>query len=154
VSGSAAPSPVNFHACAVALRGQGVLIAGGSGSGKTRLALTLLREARRDGREAAFVADDQVMLSQDGAGGLIARAPAAISGLVEIRGFGPVAIEAVPFCSVRLLVRLVAPERAPRMAQDLRERVAGVDLPRLDLAQRDCAGAALAVNAFFFGTVI
>lgn len=133
------------------LRGRGVLIAGASGSGKTRLALALLREARRDGQAAAFVADDQVLLSVE-RGRLIAAAPEPIFGLVEIRGLGPVPIRAERACAVELLVRLLPEKSAPRMAEGLAETLAGVAVPRLDLAERDCAGAVLAIDAFLFGT--
>lgn len=127
-----------------------MLITGASGSGKTRLALALLRGARRDGHAAGFVADDRVLLSRE-EGRLIARAPEPIFGLVEIRGLGPVPIRAEPSCPVALLVRLVPAQEAPRMAEGLTEAFAGVALPRLDLPQRDCEGAVLAVEAFLFG---
>lgn len=142
--------PENFHACAVSLRGRGVLVAGASGSGKTRLALALVRETRRDGQAAAFVSDDQVLLAAE-AGRLIARAPDPIFGLVEIRGLGPVPIRAERSCAVDLLIRLVPEAAAPRMAEGLTETLAGIAVQRLDLAQRDCGGAVLAANAFLFG---
>ena len=43
---------VNMHASAVQLAGQGVMILGASGSGKSSLALELLREALRGGGQA------------------------------------------------------------------------------------------------------
>lgn len=145
---------MNLHACAVLLRGRGVLIAGPSGSGKTRLALLLVREARRDGLAAHLVSDDQVLLAPGADGRLIATAPAALFGLVEIRGFGPVPVQAERHCAVDLLVRLVPGPDAPRMAEGGSEAVAGCLLPRLELAERDALGAVLAVNAFLFGAVL
>lgn len=59
----------------------GVLLQGGSGAGKSDLALRLLS------RGARLVADDQVVLAGEG-GRLRACAPAAIAGLLEVRGLG------------------------------------------------------------------
>lgn len=142
---------MNLHASAVLLRGRGVLIAGPSGSGKTRLALLLVREGLRDGHPASLVCDDQVLLSPGDGGRLVATAPDALFGLVEIRGFGPAPVRAERRCAVDLLVRLVPGPRAPRMAENQSEAIAGCLLPRLDLAERDAFGAMLAVNAFLFG---
>ena len=52
----------NRHAGLVSIDGRGVLILGAARSGKSALALCLIRLARREGRQAALVADDQVLL--------------------------------------------------------------------------------------------
>lgn len=70
-----------LHASCVALGGNGILILGGSGSGKSALALSLMALG------AELVADDRVLLSLE-QGGLMARAPAPIGGLIEARGLG------------------------------------------------------------------
>ncbi|MBE7184003.1 MAG: HPr kinase/phosphatase C-terminal domain-containing protein [Methylobacterium mesophilicum] len=140
----------NLHACAVSLRGRGVLIAGPSGSGKTRLALKLaaLREL-----DAQFVSDDQVLLEAAG-GRLVARAPHAIFGLVEVRGVGPVEIAAVFECAVGLFVQLVPAAESPRFCEeDERETLEGIAIPRLRLPERDADGAVLAIRAFLFGAL-
>ncbi|TNB49747.1 HPr kinase/phosphorylase [Martelella lutilitoris] len=77
----------NRHATAIVLGSTGILIAGPSGAGKSELALALLHAARLSGLHAALVADDQVLISH-GAGRVIATAPPAIAGLIEIRGSG------------------------------------------------------------------
>ena len=141
--------PANFHACAVVLDGRGVLITGPSGSGKTRLALRLADDRHRLGR---FVADDQVLLHRH-EGRLRCKAPAAIGGLVEVRGFGPATIAADGACAVDLLVRLAPPQTVPRIADpDARQEIIGCHVPVLDLPERDAEGAALAVKAWLFGT--
>ena len=61
--------------------GRGLLILGPSGSGKSALALELMALG------AELVADDRTIVSAEG-GGLIARAPAAISGMIEARYIG------------------------------------------------------------------
>ena len=67
----------NLHGSAVAFAGRGVLILGGAGTGKSALALALI------GRGAALVADDRVEIERRG-GALIASAPAALAGLIEV----------------------------------------------------------------------
>ncbi|HEV7253949.1 MAG TPA: HPr kinase/phosphorylase [Mesorhizobium sp.] len=142
--------PVNMHASAVLVGDRGVLVMGASGSGKTRLALALLREATVHGRLGRLVADDQVLLSA-AHGRLVASAPQAIAGLCEIRGFGVAAIAYEPACVVDLLVRLAPAAQAPRMAAGRRETLAGCAVPVLELAERDASGAVLAVTALLFG---
>ena len=69
------------HASTVSIGGQGVLIVGPSGSGKSSLALQLIAMG------AGLVADDCTEVTLDG-GTLIATAPSTISGLIEARGVG------------------------------------------------------------------
>ena len=69
------------HATAIVFAGQGVLIRGRSGAGKSALALELLAFG------AALIADDQVVLTQAD-GRVTASCPAALSGMIEARGFG------------------------------------------------------------------
>lgn len=74
-------SAINIHATCVAIGGQGVLLLGPSGAGKSDLALRLIDDG------AKLVADDRAILFLRG-GKLHARCPAAIKGLIEIRGVG------------------------------------------------------------------
>jgi HPr kinase/phosphorylase len=107
-----------FHASCVARDGAAVLLLGPSGAGKSDLALRLL------GRGFALVADDQV----DVAGGL-ARAPAALAGLIEVRGLG---IVRLPYLSdVQLFVVVVLTDQNERLPRP--ERFAELDLPVIRL---------------------
>lgn len=78
-----------LHASAVAIAGKGLLITGGSGSGKSALALALIA------RGARLVADDRVAL-QPGPDGVTLSAPSAIAGLVEARGIGLIRLDHTP----------------------------------------------------------
>lgn len=137
----------NIHATAVVIGTRGVLIAGPSGSGKTMLALELVRRAQAACRFGRLVADDRVWVAAN-AGRLLCRAPREIAGLAEVRGFRPAPVPHVGAAVIDLLVRLVPAAQAPRMADDAAETIAGCDLPRLDLPERHCIAAALAIEAW------
>lgn len=126
-----------MHATSVSRDGEGVLIVGPSGSGKSDLALRLLTGGfcDPDGRPARFelVADDQTLI-QVSDGALIARCPPTITGLLEIRGLGIVEVPAVASARLCLLVNLVAREDEPRLpAAGSSQLVAGIALRRLEL---------------------
>lgn len=88
------------HATTVDIAGLGFLILGPSGAGKSDLALRLLA------RGALLVADDQTDVTPVG-GGLRARGPAPILGLIEARGFGIVRAPTKRATRLRLAVELV-----------------------------------------------
>ena len=78
----------------------GVLLLGGSGSGKSDLALRLIE------RGAMLVSDDRTELFvQDGT--LFARTPASLAGLLEIRGVGIVELPYAEAARVVLVVKAV-----------------------------------------------
>jgi HPr kinase/phosphorylase len=111
------------------------LIRGPAGSGKSRLARALI-DAAAGGRIrfARLVADDRVELTASH-GRLLVRPPAALAGLIEVRGVGVrrIAFEAVAV--VGLLVDLAAAdsERVPAPSAQTAE-VNGIALPRLPVA--------------------
>jgi serine kinase of HPr protein (carbohydrate metabolism regulator) len=138
----------NRHATALIVADRGILIMGPSGSGKTALALALIRQAVAVGRFARLVADDQVFLS-DRAGRLLARAPATIAGLVEVRGLGPTTVRAEAAAVIDLAVALEIPDRAPRMREPRMFAFEGASVGQLVLPARDTLQSALAVVACF-----
>ncbi len=87
------------HATLVAVDGLGVLLRGRSGSGKSDLALRLIDDGAR------LVADDRVVITA-GDRGAIGRAPAAIAGLLEVRGVGVVRVPTVEEAPIALIVDL------------------------------------------------
>ncbi len=114
-------SSKTVHASSVALEGRAVLITGPSGSGKSDLTLRLLDHG------FTLVSDDQTLVRRDG-DRLIAAAPAAIAGKLEIRGIGIVEMKTVSEVPVALLVELTS--EIHRLPDDSRERpVLGVPLP-------------------------
>lgn len=130
----------NRHATVVVVGRCGILIRGPSGSGKSMLALRIIDAAATCGLFAALVADDQAWLERAG-DRLVATVPAAIAGLVEIRGFGPAAIDHEPAAVVDRVVTLVAPDAAPRVEEGASATVLGLALPELVMGQRGDAAA-------------
>jgi HPr kinase/phosphorylase len=113
------------HGTAVLAGSQGVLIRGPSGSGKSMLAAALIS------RGAKLVADDRVHLSACH-GRLVATAPAAIAGVLELRGRGLISVPRERSGIIRLLVDIVAAEQLERLpaTEELSGAVLGVTLPR------------------------
>ncbi len=114
-SGARAQHPpqtmLRIHGTCVALSGLGVLLRGPSGSGKSDLALRLI-----DGG-AKLVADDQVELALDAAGRVMARAPATLSGLLEVRGIGILKMNAVRTAPVGLVADLTPEDQVERLPE-------------------------------------
>jgi HPr kinase/phosphorylase len=128
------------HATCVALPDgmdgwRGVLLRGPSGAGKSDLALRLIDAGAR------LVADDQTELSAV-AGALEARAPAALSGLLEVRGLGIVEVAALGSVRVCLVCDLVAPGEVARMPEREFEKLDGVTVARMRVAPFESSAAA------------
>lgn len=109
---------MRLHASCAALDGAGVLLTGKSGCGKSDLLLRLI--------DAGFdlVADDQVIVA-DGR----ASAPAALAGLLEVRGCGIFRLAFVEAAPVKVVVEL---DRATDRLPEPR-RHAALDVPTIRL---------------------
>lgn len=107
---------VTLHGSAAARDGAGVLLLGAPGAGKSDLLLRLLD------RGFALVADDRVLVEDE-----VARAPAALDGLIEVRGLGIMRVTATPARLV-LAVEIGQGERLP-----LPRRYADLDLPLISV---------------------
>lgn len=118
-------SPAQFqgqiHGSCVARAGEGVLLLGPPGAGKSDLVLRLLDHG------FALVADDRVDI-HDG----FASPPAGLAGLLEVRGLGIVALPHAERARVVLAVELAA--AATRLPQPAREPRLGLPLVAVDPA--------------------
>ena len=124
------------HGTCVALGPKAALLRGGSGAGKSDLALRFLALPPERGLEPLLVADDQVEVEVSGVGSLTASPPATLAGKIEVRGLGILDVPHRASASLVLAVDLVAPEIVPRMPPENPEKVsiAGVLVPLLRLA--------------------
>lgn len=125
-----------LHATCVLIGDGGVLLRGPSGAGKSDLALRLIDQG------ALLVADDYTDISRGG-GAIMASAPAALRGLLEVRGLGllrlPAAGAPVP---LRLVVDLVAAAAVERLPAPEMTRLLGHDIPMLALAPFEASAPA------------
>lgn len=110
------------HASCIAINGKAVLLRGPSGSGKSDLALRLIDSG------ATLVADDQVVLEANDSG-LMASAPTALSGLLEVRGIGIVKNAVIAAAPVRLVIDLDTDATIERLPELRTCTLLGVDLP-------------------------
>ena len=141
-----------YHAVCVAFGSAGVLIRGVPGSGKSTLALQLI-EAPGFGLgtkllQARLVSDDQVEL-KNVKGKIIASAPSALAGLVEVRGLGLLSVGFKKSVTVKCVVDLVPAtqvERLPHSADQTTD-IEGVTLPRFSIAIANPAAAAILRSA-------
>ena len=122
------------HATCVALKEgrswRALLLRGPSGAGKSDVALRLIEAGGR------LVADDQTRLAKVGRA-LIATPPKSLAGRIEVRGIGIVKLgrgQLLARAPLALLVDLVRPDQVERMPEPAREKVLGIDLPKVALA--------------------
>jgi serine kinase of HPr protein (carbohydrate metabolism regulator) len=123
---------IRVHGTCVAIGERGILLRGGSGAGKSDLALRLID---RGGR---LVADDQVELTPR-AGVLHATAPESIRGLLEVRGLGLVEVPYADACALVLVVDLVDGDEIERLPAENRAEIAGVAVPAIRVDPRQAS---------------
>jgi HPr kinase/phosphorylase len=124
-----------LHASCAAHGGDGVLFLGPPGAGKSDLVLRLI------GRGWMLVADDQVLLEPAMPDALLATPPAALRGLLEVRGLGLVRdLPVTAPARLRLVIDLLpAGQSPPRLPEPARFEALGRTLPRLSLAGHEAA---------------
>jgi len=126
-------SDPTVHASAVLAGARAALIRGPAGSGKSALALALMRAAQTGLlRFARLVGDDRVHLEASH-GRLLVRPAATLAGLIEVRGAGIIRLEHEPVAVVGLVVDLAAQDAA-RLPEAGETIILGVPLPRLAVA--------------------
>lgn len=113
---------VKVHATCVEIDGTAVLLMGPPGSGKSDLALRLIDSGAR------LVSDDYTELSEK-EGRLVASAPQAIAGMMEVRGIGVVGVECAGESPVGLAVELVHAGGVERLPDPKTSEYLGVAIP-------------------------
>jgi len=123
-----------IHASAVLVGARAILIRGPAGTGKSRLALTLIQAGEAGTLPfTRLVGDDRVHI-EAAHGRLLVRPAEALAGLVEVRGLGIRRVPFEPLAVVGLVVDLAADaERLPAPSSAVAE-LAGIVLPRLGVA--------------------
>ena len=126
-----------IHATCVAIDGLGVLLRGKSGTGKSDLAIRLIENGGQ------LVSDDQVILTVK-ENRIFASPPAALAGLLEVRGIGICEYDFLnecPVCAILDLKPGYQPERMPE-TEDLQIELHGVKVARFQLDPFHCSTAA------------
>jgi HPr kinase/phosphorylase len=140
-----------IHGTCVAFGKRAALLRGGSGTGKSDLALRFIALPPEGELKPRLVADDQVWVEALTLSELTASAPPTIAGKLEVRGLGIVEVPYVVSAQLVLAVDLIQPEDVPRMPPEPWEQIviAGVSLPLLRLAAFEPSAALKLKLAFF-----
>lgn len=144
---------MTVHGTLIASGGEGVLLRGPSGSGKSDLAYRLMAVPHA----WQFVADDQVLLSV-AHGVVTGTCPPTIRGQIELRGVGIIRVPFIDSAPVRLVIDLAPAGTIARYPEPLfaDTELAGIKLPAAVLAAFE-ASAPLKVIALLGalgGTVV
>ena len=119
---------LNIHTTCISLAGKGILILGAPGSGKSDLALRLIRHYG-----ANLVSDDRTDIEIEN-NKVIAHTPPKIAGLLEVRGVG---IQTIPYTKtteINLAVELVKDYRdVDRLPDDIFYEIGGIKIPCIKL---------------------
>jgi HPr kinase/phosphorylase len=123
------------HGTCVALGTRAALLRGPSGAGKSDLALRFLALSGEGGDRPLLVADDQVFVTPNGNGELVASAPSSIAGKIEVRGLGIVEVPARAEARLTVVCDLVRTKEVPRMPSHPWERtmIAGIPIKLIKL---------------------
>ena len=125
-----------LHGTCVSVSGEGVLLLGEPGTGKSDLALRLIDEPGYGMSEnlmrSELVSDDQVIVTRD-QDRLMASAPATIRGKLEIRGLGIVTLDTQPSVTLSLVVKLQIQSRIERLPDPATFDILGLALPLVEI---------------------
>lgn len=113
---------INIHATALFLDGLGILLMGKSGSGKSDLALRLIKQNKGE-----LIADDRTELRNNN-GQITASAPKILQGLLEVRGIGIIKQKFLESQKIDIIIDLdTSPQRIP--AEEESREISGISLP-------------------------
>ncbi len=113
---------INIHATALFLDMIGILLTGKSGSGKSDLALRLIKQNKGE-----LIADDRTELINNN-GEIIASAPKILQGLLEIRGIGIINQKFLKSQRIDVIIDLDTPPQRIPPKEESRE-ILGISLP-------------------------
>ena len=105
-----------LHACSMVLGNKGLLIRGGSGSGKSGLAQLLINRWNEQGKYSRWISDDRTIVYAN-AKHVLAEVPESIEGKAEQRYRGIQTISFEQRCLVDLVVDLVEPNKLERLPE-------------------------------------
>ena len=115
----------------VAWRGQGILIVGPTGTGKSDLTLRLIDSG------ALLIADDVVEMTRDGGRLLLSfppEGPAELKGKMEVKGLGIVSVPvSPPGIELALVVQSTPPEKVELIPESLESEWLGVAVTTLGI---------------------
>ena len=118
----------NIYATCLELNHKGILLIGPSGSGKSDLALRLIKE-----KQATLIADDRTDIELV-SGEVIASCPQPIQGLLEVRGIGIVKMPHKEKSKISLVVELTNNlEQIERLPQAETTTLLGVEVKKIRL---------------------
>ncbi len=140
-----------IHATCLVVGTKGLLIRGPSGSGKSALAIELMRHAQLKGHFAALVADDRVFISEEN-GRLVATCPESIRGKAELRGFGVIDLPSLCTAVIHLVLDLEPREQIERLAEErsLTCELCSVKLQHQPVPKEDHLAALRLANTLIF----
>jgi HPr kinase/phosphorylase len=125
-----------LHGTCISVNGEGVLILGGPGAGKSDLALRLIDEPgfgiSGSLKHSELVSDDQVIITRRN-GKLVASAPSSIYGKLEIRGLGIVSLDAQTSAPLSLVVKLQDHSTIERLPEHGTFDILGLPLPLVEI---------------------
>lgn len=125
-----------LHGTCLSVGGEGVLLLGEPGSGKSDLALRLIDEPgygiSGNFTRSELVTDDQVLITRND-NKLVASSPSTIHGKLEIRGLGIVVLATQPSVPLVLVVKLQPYSSIERIPDPAAFDVLGVALPLIEI---------------------
>ena len=131
-----AQEEISLHGTCISVGGEGVLLLGEPGSGKSDLALRLIDEPGHGISDrlvrSELVSDDQVIITRRG-GRLIASSPSTIHGKLEIRGLGVVALATQSSVPLVLVVKLQSYAGIERLPGQSTFEILGLALPLVEI---------------------
>ncbi len=118
----------NIYATCLELNHKGILLIGPSGSGKSDLALRLIKE-----KQAKLIADDRTDVELI-SGEVVATCPQTIQGLLEVRGIGIVKMPHKEQTKISLVIELTNNlEEIERLPQDETITLLGTKIKKIRL---------------------